>query len=467
MKVRDIAQWLPEDRRERIVGGVLILAGLLLRVRQLQCFEFKDDQARTVINGLCALRDMFLVSAGQPGSSGIPNPAGGAYLTGVMALAGTDAILFAAGFTLLSCLTVFGVWWALQDVLSKRRAWWCTVLTAVSPVLMWNASNLWGPGLLIFWVALFLRGCFMHVANGRKWALIQAGAAAACGAWMLHLSALFLFPGMVYAMIRRRPEWKDWAVLSGIGLLLFGPWIYTLIWVWDHQTMPMVFPWSEKICAWFVHLGGFWNGLFFLNYFPQEEFPGLVLAAAGISLVLGGGLFAAGVLPLLQWRKAGEGDRIALLLTIFIPVFYLVLGMRLYPHYLMVILLPCCVLASGAFEREGKWIFPTATVAGVLMLAVTFYWQNKVIAGNGHWMEFGPSGNYLEKVAAELDNKYYGTLSFRVVAADEKAKKKLDPISTLYIFDRHMQKDKLPCLLVLSWDDKLQKFTHRVIIPRK
>ncbi len=101
------------------------------------------------------------------------------------------------------------------------------------------------------------------------------------------------------------------------------------------------------------------------------------------------------------------------------------------------------------------------------MLAVTFYWQNKVIAGNGHWMEFGPSGNYLEKVAAELDNKYYGTLSFRVVAADEKAKKKLDPISTLYIFDRHMQKDKLPCLLVLSWDDKLQKFTHRVIIPRK
>jgi hypothetical protein len=205
---------------------------------------------------------------------------------------------------------------------------------------------------------------------------------------------------MVYAMIRRRPEWKDWAVLSGIGLLLFGPWIYTLIWVWDHQTMPMVFPWSEKICAWFVHLGGFWNGLFFLNYFPQEEFPGLVLAAAGISLVLGGGLFAAGVLPLLQWRKAGEGDRIALLLTIFIPVFYLVLGMRLYPHYLMVILLPCCVLASGAFEREGKWIFPTATVAGVLMFAVTFYWQNKVIAGNGHWMEFGPSGNYLEKVAA-------------------------------------------------------------------
>ena len=48
-----------------------------------------------------------------------------------------------------------------------------------------------------------------------------------------------------------------------------------------------------------------------------------------------------------------------------------------------------------------------------------------------------------------------------------KARKKLDPISTLYIFDRHMQEDKLPCLLVLSWDDKLQKFTHRVIIPRK
>ena len=101
------------------------------------------------------------------------------------------------------------------------------------------------------------------------------------------------------------------------------------------------------------------------------------------------------------------------------------------------------------------------------MLAVTFYWQNKVIAGNGHWMEFGPSGRYLEKVAAELDNKYYGTISVQVVPADEKAKKKLDPISTLYIFDRHMQKDKLPCLLVFSWDEKAQQFRHQVVFPKK
>ena len=56
-----IRNGLPESRWEKITGGILILAGLILRLRQLACFEFKDDQARLVINGLCALRDMFLV----------------------------------------------------------------------------------------------------------------------------------------------------------------------------------------------------------------------------------------------------------------------------------------------------------------------------------------------------------------------------------------------------------------------
>ena len=459
-----IRNGLPESRWEKITGGILILAGLILRLRQLACFEFKDDQARMVINGLCALRDMFLVTAGQPGSSGIPNPGGGVILAGIMAFFGTGAWIFAAGFALLSILTVFGVWWALQGVISTRRAWWCTVFIAVSPVLMWNASNLWGPGLLIFFTALFLRGCVQHVEKGRKWAFVQAGTAAALGAWLFHLSALFLFPGMIYAMIRRRPGWKDFTVLAVVGAILFGPWIYTLMWVWDHRTMPMVFPWSEKIAAWFLQLGGFWNGMFFLNYFPLDEFPVIALIIAGLSLITGGLLFAMGI-P--RWRNAGEADRIALLLTISIPVLYLVLGMRIYPHYLMVILLPCCVLASGAFERKGRWVFPAASAAGILMFAVTLFWQNKVISGNGHWMEFGPSGNYLEKIAAELDNKYYGTVSIRVVAADEKAKKKLDPISTVYIFDRHMQDGKLPCMLVLSWDEKVQQFRHQVLFPKK
>ena len=462
--IKDMRRYLPENRTELIAGGLLILGGLILRLRQLSCFEFKDDQARLVINGLCALRDMFLVFAGQPGSSGIPNPAGGTILAGLMALVGTDARFFAAGFTLLSCLTVFGVWWALQGILSKQRAWWCTVWVAVSPVLIWNASNLWGPGLLIFLTAWFLRGCVQHVEQKRKWAFVQAGTAAALGAWLFHLSALFLFPGMIYAMVRRRPAWKDFAVLGVIGVILFGPWIYTLIWVWDHKTMPMVFPWSEKIAAWFIHLAGFGNGTFFLNYFPVAEWPVPVLAAAGISALLVLGLFACGV-P--RWRRAGEADRIAILLTVFIPVMYLIFGMRLFPHYLMVILLPCCVLASGAFDRKVQWIGNTAVIAGFLMLAVTVFWQNKVIAGNGHWMEFGPSGNYLEQVAAELDNKYYGTISVQIVAADEKAKKKLDPISTLYIFDRHMQKDKLPCFLVFSWDEKAQQFRHQVVFPKK
>ncbi len=461
-QLKDFRSYLPECRTELMCGGGLILAGLILRLRQLCCFEFKDDQARLVINGLCALRDMFLVFAGQPGSSGIPNPAGGTILAGVIALFGTDAVVFAAGFALLSCLTVFGVWWVLLDILGRRRAWWCAVLTAVSPVLVWNASNLWGPGLLIFLVAWFIRGCVLHVEDpDAKWALVQAGLAAALGAWLFHLSCLFLFPGMVYAMIRRRPEWKSLAALAGIGLVLFSPWLYVLLFQWDGKTMPMVFPWSEKICAWFSNLACFANGAFYLDYFPFAEWPVPILLAAGLTVILTAVLFAAGAA---RWRRAGEADRIALLLTVSIPVLYLVLGLRLYPHYLMVILLPCILLASGCLELPSrKWAWKTIVLTGILMLGITVFWQNRVIAGNGHWLEFGPSGNYMESIAAELDGPTVWSL--QVFAADEKAKKKLDPISTMYILDGHMQETARPNTLVLEWDGRNQRFTHRFSVP--
>ena len=32
--------------------------------------------------------------------------------------------------------------------------------------------------------------------------------------------------------------------------------------------------------------------------------------------------------------------------------------------------------------------------------------QQKMIRGNGHYDEFGPSGNYLESIAAELDREF-------------------------------------------------------------
>ena len=453
---------LPE-RNDLLAGGALLLAGLVLRFRQLGCFEFKDDQARFVLNGLCALRDGFMVFAGQPGSTGIPNPAGGPVLGGVIALFGTSPFVFAAAFTLFSVLTVFGVHWVLKDVIGVPRAWTCAVLAAMSPVLVWNASNLWGPGLLIFPVAVYLRELALYIEGRSPSGLVRAGLAAALGAWIFHLSAFFLFPGMIYAAIRRRPTWKDFAALVGIGAVLFGPWVYALVFQWDHATSALTVTWSEKIGAWFWNLAATGDGLFFFEYFPREEWPVGMIALAGVSAAL----FLLPVMPgCRRLRETGTADRLALLLAGSIPFLYLALGLRIHPHYLMVILLPVFVLASRGYEEMPR-PFARGLLAGtgVLLLGITLFWQNKVLAGSGHWREFGPSGNYLEAIAAELDGPTVWSL--KVVAADERAKTKLDPISTLYIFDRHMQKGGVPKLLILRWDNETGRFRHEILPPTR
>ena len=83
---------------EFLTGTLLIVSGMLLRLRQLSAFEFKDDQARTLINAVCAVRDGFLVWHGQPGSNGLPNPPGAPILLGFGALFRQDAFFFAALF---------------------------------------------------------------------------------------------------------------------------------------------------------------------------------------------------------------------------------------------------------------------------------------------------------------------------------------------------------------------------------
>ncbi len=445
-------KYLIRSRDEFLCGVILIAAGIALRLRQLACFEFKDDQARLVLNGLCALRDLFCVTFSQPGSSGIPNPAGGAIFAGVIALFGTSPMTFAAGFVLLSILTIAGVYWALLPVLGRQRTWFCTVLTGISPVLIWNASNLWGPGLLIFFTALFLRGIARYTGGGNRMELILAGTASALGAWIFHLSALFLFPGMIYAAVKRKPCRKELLALTGIGLLLFGPWINGLLFRWDHVTHTLPSSVGEKLQAWIWNLASFGNGLFFREYFPFPEWPGNVIAAAVCSACLAALLFYLGV----RHRIRNRAEQTALLLTAVVPVLYLLLGFRVYPHYFMVILLPVNGLcARGLMQFPGRLRCMVLILTGAAMLGVTLYWQNRVLKGNGHWYEFGPSGNYLESIASELDGDTIWNLR---ITADNKAGRKLDPIAATCIFDRHMQKNGTPKRLILRWNDAERKF---------
>ena len=91
---------------ESTVLAAVILGGMLLRLRQWQCFEFKDDQARLVLDSICALREGFMIPHGAISSFGLPLPPYGNILFGLFSIFGTSTFFFAGIFVAVSLLTL-------------------------------------------------------------------------------------------------------------------------------------------------------------------------------------------------------------------------------------------------------------------------------------------------------------------------------------------------------------------------
>ena len=455
-----------------LIGLPLIVAGLLFRLLQLGCYEFKDDQARTALNALCALRDGLLIAHGQPGSTGIPNPPGAPILLAIPAVFGTGSLTFAITFTLLSLLTVVLAWLLLRRVVPERTAWYVAILLAASPQLIWHSSNVWGPTLLPLHVLIMIFCLLRYRNGGSPWYWVAAGLSAGIAAWAWHLSAIFLLPSLLITARRRCPALRFWVILAILGLALFVPWFWFLAFIWEPEITPMPSPWWDKLLAWIVEPGRMGTLFFFDEYTPARSLVYRVASLLHLPLWLTGGLFALSCLPLwcgliaaIDKCRRDALVRLAFALILPVVICYLLLCLRLHQHYLAVIYPALLTAAATGLtqlpERTARQLILAGTVPALM---VTLALQLSFCRAGGDWYEFGPSGNFLEAAAAELDTCSPGTpLNVTIVPGSPAADKKLDDIAVNFIFWRHQVPDGLPVKLVIDWRDG--RFVREIQLP--
>ncbi len=464
--------------RDLILPGLLIAVGLVLRVRQWWCFEFKDDQARSILNSLCALREAFLIPHGMAGSTGFPNPPGANVIFGALSVFGTSPGYFAGWFVFFSVLTVGMAWLVFRRTLETEAALWGTAFLAAMPMLVWNSSNFWGPNLLPLMMLgiLYCLTRFWESGHGRYW--FGAGFLAVAAGWAWHLSGFFLLPFIGWLGWRRKVRLRVWVGLGAATLALLGPWLYFLIFRWDGEMLKTTVPFGEKIAAWIFHNFGWCGTLFFRDYFPPGELGAAAAAVAGAPwfgwvLLLGGALIFWGAVaavfvpPLKPEEKAPVMISLALGFGLTVPLLYLLLGLRIHFHYLTVLAPAAAAIAGFGMARMPRKLRLVCGTAGLgCMLLLTALFQQEMLRGGGHPYEFGPSGNYLTAVAAELDAVAAGRpLSLKIIPETPAAGRKLDPVAALYIFDRHMVPDGIPAVLVIGWDEHGRCFRHRLLLP--
>ncbi len=452
---------------ETVVLAAVILGGIVLRLRQWQCFEFKDDQARAVLDSICALREGFMIPHGAISSFGLPLPPYGNILLGFFSIFGTSTFFFAGIFVAVSLLTLPVCFWICRELYGAATALRATAFLAATPVMIWNASNLWGPSFLPLFTLVFLYGTIRYLETGRERLWVMAAAAGFLGAVMWHLSSGFLAPVLFYAAWRRKLRWRTFFATSAAALLLLLPWLWFLAFQWDRKLSFLAQEEGGKLFAFGRELFYLGNAGFFHNYFPSgsylAEFGNRTAAAIAVGA---GGLFGWIGVGLFCWkRRWTDRDIILVAIAIGLPLLFFVLGIRIYYHYLQVSLVPFIVMAVTGYARLRPGVRAAlfgAVFGSFLLLAASM--QTKMIRGNGHYDEFGPSGNYLESIAAGLDREFAGRpLSLQVIALSPEAKKKLDPIAVLYIFDRHMQSEGEKRMLGIGFDPVERRYFHLLL----
>lgn len=455
-------------------GLTLVIAiGAALRVRQLACFEWKDDQARYLINGLCALRDNFLAWHGMAASNGLPLPPGNNFFIGLLALGGTTPGYFAGCFVVLSLLTLVAVYWGARHISGPLAALRLTAILAAAPVLIWNSSNLWGPNGLPLMVLVFLFFLWRYLNDGRARDWLAAGAVMVLTGWIWHLAGFFLIFALAYAAWERRLRWPNWLGLGGIAAVVLGPWLWFLCFYWDRTLLPGRAGIGEKFGAFLAGLGSCGNGFFFFNYFaPGETVPFLARYGGGsvaiwLSLGLGAAFCWGGILWFLRGhiRHLTPWHRALLLASCGAILGMGLGGIRIYYHYLLLILLPLSWLTVlGWGELPGRWRLPFAALGLAALLWPTLAAQNGVLHGHGHYYEFGPSGNFIASAAAACQREFAAVpVKLQVVAADPEARRKLDPIAFLYYLDSAMQPGGIPARLVIGWDAAAGRYWFRIV----
>lgn len=330
-----------------------MLLAAALRFGWVGVNSFAFDEARLSLIALRMVRDGDFALFGMPSSAGVPNPPAAAWLFALPYAVSTDPLVATGFVSLVSLLTVIGVWWLARQMWGVPAALSAALLLAGSPYMVLYGRSIWAqnllPPLALLWAVTAWRSL-----TGQRRGWLVAHVFLAGFIWQVHLAGAGLALGTAYLFVRfgwyRRL--RDVIIGGLLALLALVPFAYGLL------TQP-------DVTARFSSA---------LRQPPQIDLialKNLLVLTLGVdwAFLAGGDLtgdpFPLGwiVIPLLlagtavlvgTWRTGSAARRaqVELLLVWLLatPLFFLRHSTPVFPHYLLGSL-PAAALIIGASAR--------------------------------------------------------------------------------------------------------------------
>ncbi len=256
----------------------------------------------------------------------------------------------------LACIPL--AYWVGRSIFGALAGLVCAGLVAVDPFLTYYAQETRMYSLVAM-LSFVAAGAYVHgVLNGRRWYLPLLGVALVLIMYT-HNWGLFLAVGYGAAtLIFARDRWKEAAIAAGVMLVLYLPWLPTLL----YQSRHTAAPWAITP-----------------SFHSLLLAPGAVLSgdAPFMAIVLAGGAGIATVV-----RRRGDPARrpvLALAAVVGLTVLVAWVASQVSPawttRYFAVVVGPLLVISAAGLVRAGR--------LGLVALAlVCLLWSNYVLQDN-------------------------------------------------------------------------------------
>ena len=453
-------------------GGSL---ALLLRGYNYLFFEFKEEQAKILLNGLKLARDGFFLTHGMESTVGFPNGPGMYQLSGVIALTGGNSPeYFAAAALLFSMVAPLLLGVAAARLLNVRIALMAALLLAGTPMLIFLGANFWPQVFLPFWGTgiFYLAAEAWRRGDARFW----------CGACALtaftgsiHLSAFFLVPGLLLIFFLNRWRWP-WFVLGGAaGAVILAPWLWYVIFEWEYQRFADPSAGWFKVWHWFRESINCFGGGFLAEYYGTDWIEGLrEMFSAPVAVVL----LLAGLLPwigivrtVVSWARKNPVPvpvRCAVIMAGSPLVCYLLLGVHVYFFYLFLLMPFLCVVSAWGLDRISAnirrfivivWFFASLLIAGGSLADMD--------RGGGHPREYGPSYDFWRSLRLDLRELETQTGALNVhFQISERAGTRFSSGVVHFLLGDFMQQNGYPILVRIDYDPENRQFVRNFLPMR-
>ncbi|WP_017300979.1 glycosyltransferase family 39 protein [Nodosilinea nodulosa] len=296
------------------------------------------------------------------------------------------------------------MFWLARQLFPLRPAvaWVAVALLAVSPVQLVYGQEareytLWVVGLLL------AHGSLVQALHQKTpWAWVTYGLALGLAWYGSLVTALLGLSHLVYMALsqRRVRPWVGYGLANGLGLLLFAPWIWTLVQQWGR---------FQKVTGWTREPSplGFLAQLWGLHYSATVVDFNLPLnhpfTVVGPTLVLGLGAIALGHL----WRHYPRSTALFLTCGLLIPPLVLIghdilkaaqisRNTRYFLPSLVLMPLAIAVLVTHWLTFSQRWVrgLGAALLALVLMVGLAsgvtnvraFTWWNKAFSSSNRFI---------------------------------------------------------------------------------